>query len=225
MGLSNNKKGSLLILIALGLVAVLVGPGVFAYFSSTQTSGTNTFTAGTIDLSVNNQDPWTGTIDANLKDLKPGMNRLGTVTLKNVGTNPEDVWVMITAVSTADGATSVPETTEEAGTAVNNIDSVIRYDLTVDSNVKIADADNYLISAPGHHLTTGTAVKDKYIYLGNLAKGATMTVDQSFMMDPLTTNWAQGDTMAFTVKFYAQQSEGDTQPPAPTPELAGHARP
>lgn len=225
MELTNRKKTVLLSLIVLGVVALLVGPGIMAYFSDTETSGVNAFTAGTIDLSVNDQNPWTGLIDANLKDLKPCMNRVGTVTLKNVGTNPQEVWVRIIDVSTTDGATSVPETTEEAGTAANNIDTVIRYDLTVDGTEKIADAANIFISAPAHHLTTGTGMQGQYIFLGTLAPGATMTVSQSFMMDCLTTNWAQGDTMSFKVQFYAQQNEGDQVPPAPTPELAGYERP
>lgn len=168
MELSNRKKTILLSLIVLGVVALIGGPGIMAYFSDTETSGVNEFTAGVIDLAVDGDNPWSGVIDAELKDLKPCMNKVGTVVLSNVGTNPEDVWVKIHLVETTDGLTSEPETTEEAGTAANNIDTVILYDLSVDGTPIIEDADGYTISAGAHHLAgVTTAVKDQYIYLGN----------------------------------------------------------
>lgn len=224
MELKKNHKRGLFALIVLGVVALLGGPGIMAYFSDTETSTENLFTAGTIDLAVNGENPWTTGLSANLADLKPCMKRWGNVTLTNVGTNPFDVWLNVSTVSTADGLTSEPETAEEAGTAVNNIDTVIRYDLNVGGVSKIADAANYFISAPQHGLT-GLPMKEQYIYLGNIPAGGSLTVDQSFVMDCATTNWAQGDTMTFYVNFYALQSEGDSKPPAPTPELAGFTRP
>lgn len=225
MELTNRKKTLLLSLIVLGVVALIGGPGIIAYFSDTETSGVNEFTAGTIDLAVNGDNPWTGVIDADLKDLKPCMNKVGTVTLSNVGTNPFDVWVKIIEVTTADGTETNPEAADPDSPA-NNIDTVIRYDLTVGTTDIITDADDYTISDGAHHLAGDTTgVKDKYIYLGNIAAGGTLDVTQSFMMDCDTTNWAQGDTMSFKVQFYALQSEGDTPPPVPTPELTGYGRP
>ena len=220
MGLSKNKKTGLLILIALGLVAVFVGPGIMAYFSATQTSTENLFTAGTINLAVDNENPWMDNLNADLSDLKPGMNRVGTVTLTNVGTNPFDVWVRVQNVTTTAGTDTYPESLEPAAT---NIDSVIQYNVSVGGTPELPAG--FTISDGAHHLAGKTAgVKDKYIYLGNIAAGDPMTVAQSFMMDVGTTNWAQGDTMSFKVQFYALQSEGDTQPPAVTPELEGHGR-
>jgi predicted ribosomally synthesized peptide with SipW-like signal peptide len=221
MDISKNKKRSLLILIALGLVAVLVGPGIYAYFSSTVTSPANLFTAGTIEMKVDNANPWTGTFTAALTDLKPAMKGWGNVTLYNTGTNPFDVWVKIDNVATAAGTETIPEAAEPAAT---DIDSVMRYGLNVGGVSKIADAANIFIGTPAHGLT-GTAMKTNWIYLGNIAKAGTLKVDQSFMMDSSTTNWAQGDTMGFTVVFYAQQSEGTPKPTAPTPELPGYLRP
>jgi len=221
MGLSIERKTGLLILIVFGVAAVLAGPGIWAYFSSTATSGANLFQTGAIELKVDDQNPWTGTFTAALTDLMPGKKGWGNVTLSNSGTNPFDVWVKITGVTTAAGTETAPEGLE---TAATDIDSVMRYGLNVGGVSKIADSANFFISTPAHGLT-GTGVKDSWIYLGTMSPAGTLVVRQSFLMDSATTNWAQGDQMTFNVVFYAQQSEGDTRPTAPTPELTGYARP
>ena len=70
------------------LVIGMVAAGTFAYFSDTETSSANTFTAGTLDLKVSNDastyaDGVTATwANAN---AAPGMTKSGTVTLKNNG--------------------------------------------------------------------------------------------------------------------------------------------
>lgn len=39
-------------ILAIGIAAAMLGAGTFAYFSDTETSSGNTFTAGTIDLTL-----------------------------------------------------------------------------------------------------------------------------------------------------------------------------
>lgn len=56
-------------LLALALVGGLVGGGLFAYFSDTETSTGNTFQATTIKLAVNGEEEWSG--PAATIDLKP----------------------------------------------------------------------------------------------------------------------------------------------------------
>ncbi len=227
MEFTKEKKLGLLVLIVIGVAALLAGPGILAYFSSTVSNAdANLFQAGTIELQVDNQNPWTGTFNATLSDLKPAMKGWGNVTLKNSGTNPFDAWLQVANVSAQNGTYTVPEGQDPA-TPAEDIDSVMRYDLSVGGGSNITDAMNYFISAPSHHLfgTPGTAVKDKWIYLGILNAGSTVNVNQSFMMDKDTTNWAQGDNMTFKVYFYALQSEGTPRADAPTPELAGYVRP
>ena len=45
-----NTKGILMSILMIGVVAMAAGAGTFAYFSDTETSSENTFTAGTMDL-------------------------------------------------------------------------------------------------------------------------------------------------------------------------------
>ncbi len=230
MAFDTGRKKLLLSIIVVGISATMLGAGTFAYFSSTQ-STPNLFTAGTIAMTVNGQDPWTASFNTSLADLKPSMKGWGNVTLQNSGTNPMDAWVEITGVTTGAGTTPKSELYEDVADTINDIDGVIRYDLIVGGSTIIADSNNYTISTGTHQLDAAnytvatTGVKDRYIWLGNLAPAGTLTVNQSFSMDGPTTNWAQGDTMTFVVKFYGQQSQGSPTPAAPTPELSGHARP
>jgi predicted ribosomally synthesized peptide with SipW-like signal peptide len=236
-------------IIGLGIVAIIIIAGVvggtMAYFSDTETSAPTTFTAGTIDLAVNNQNPWTESFSQTFTDMKPSMTGNITETLKNVGTNPMAVWKMIGNVTTGNGnqsyqgyASSEPEYVAEGGTfsggnpvgnnvADNTIDGVIRFSMTVGGNASfITEAQNYTVSAGTHQLAAVTsAIRDNWIYLGTIAPGGTLTVTESFHMDGNTTNWAQGDTMTFTITFFAQQVQGTPQPVAPSPQLTGYVAP
>ena len=78
-----NKK-ILVSLSVIGAVAAIVIGGTAAWFSNTETSTGNVLTAGTIDLEVNSQNPWTQS--GQLTDIKPSQDLTPiTVTFKNVG--------------------------------------------------------------------------------------------------------------------------------------------
>ncbi len=83
-------------ILGLGIVAILVmamvGGGTWAYFSDTETMANNPFAAGTLDLTVNTENPWaTGAIS--VTDLWPG-KRSGntTITATNSGNLEGDLW-------------------------------------------------------------------------------------------------------------------------------------
>jgi spore coat-associated protein N len=215
-----KKKRSILGMLLILVAILLIGSGTLAYFSDTETSGNNLFTTGTIDLAVNGDNPWTGTFNASLNDIKPGMLGWANVTLSNTGQNPMDVWLQIRNVETNQGTDSEPESAEALA---SDIDGVSRYGLIVGGS-SVLSSSNYTISNGSHQLSgSTTGVKDEYIWLGNIASGNTLNVNQSFSLDSATTNWAQGDNMNFIVEFYAQQSQGTLSPPSP--ELSGHGRP
>ena len=72
--------------IAALLVMALVGGGTWAYFSDVETSTLNTFAAGTLDLEVDSENPWTST-PVNILDIAPGDNSGDvTITCDNVVT-------------------------------------------------------------------------------------------------------------------------------------------
>jgi predicted ribosomally synthesized peptide with SipW-like signal peptide len=224
----STKKVLLISIMLIALTALLTGVGTMAYFSSTQTSGPNLLSTGSISINVNGQDPWSGTFNATLADVKPGLKRWGNVSIQNTGQNQADLWLNTINVVTNNGSNTSAEILEPYAF---DIDGVIRYDLynNTGSGLQpiIVDTDGYTISTGSHNLTgtlQTTAVKNQWIYLGNIPSGATWQINQSYMMDRNVTNWAQTDNMTFNVVFYAQQSQGTPQPAAPSPELPGHGR-
>ena len=102
-----NKK-ILVSLSVIGVVAAIVVGGTIAYFSDTETSTGNTFTAGAIDLTIDNESYYNGVrsegtswqladlIDQlffNFSDLKPGDWGEDTVSI-HVDNN--DAWACVT---------------------------------------------------------------------------------------------------------------------------------
>ncbi|PIU74914.1 MAG: hypothetical protein COS76_03605, partial [Candidatus Portnoybacteria bacterium CG06_land_8_20_14_3_00_39_12] len=70
-------------------VAAIVIGATTAYFSDTETSVGNTFSAGTIDIAIDAQNPWTR--NYSIGDLKPGETGYINFDITNVGQNPVNV--------------------------------------------------------------------------------------------------------------------------------------
>lgn len=79
------RRKILISLLAIAMVGAMIGGGVYAAFSNSETSSSNTFVAGTLDLKTNDADGVTATLQAT--NMKPG-DSVGpeTITLKNAGT-------------------------------------------------------------------------------------------------------------------------------------------
>ena len=213
-----NKKIALSML-TIGVTLTMVVGATTALFSDTETSSGNTFSAGTIDISVDTENPWQGAGHFTIADMKPSEVHYKEVTLKNEGSNTADIWKKIYDITYAGGAHPESEEGEDPSDTINDIGSVIRYDIYLNGQVLIDEVDDYVMDDGVHFIGTAD-INGKYIYLGRLEPGATMVVKQSYHMDISTGNWAQGDTMGFSVEFYTQQTSGGA--PAPTPELVNH---
>jgi predicted ribosomally synthesized peptide with SipW-like signal peptide len=220
------------IIISLSVVAAVAAAvvvGTTAFFSDTETSTGNTFTAGTIDISVDNMNPWSKTFT--LADMKPSYVDYINFEIQNIGSdpNPVDVWKNIKVTSETTGAQSEPECTEQQGcwdnnakacdwnscvgrTDKNDLSSAIWYDLYVEvlnaNGAKIWWQTLYLDS---DHKTIdevyGTAGTGE-VYLGMIPAGGKMKVKQSYHLAIETTNWAQGDQMKFDIALRAVQIQG-----------------
>jgi len=77
-----NRK-IIISLSVIGIVAAIAIGGTVAFFSDTETSTGNTFTAGTLNLKVGDDDPTTWSYYAG--DIKPGDEDKEFVTLQNTG--------------------------------------------------------------------------------------------------------------------------------------------
>ena len=121
------NKSILISLSVIGIVAALAIGGTTAYFSDVETSTGNTFTAGSIDLKVNNEChysggdcPWTTSTWAltdledgvhkffNFLDIKPGAWGEDTISL-HLYDNPAWAWLKIDNVANQENGCTEPE--------------------------------------------------------------------------------------------------------------------
>lgn len=206
-------KRILISVMALVLVIGLVGAGAFAYFSDTETSTGNSFTAGTLDLTLAES----AGAPITLGNMKPGDSASGTITVTNIGsltgklyatanyvetdgTQPaefpanmsdDDVakMLLITAF-TADGVdmlAAIPEVDGNTGKSV--------YDMVNDvSGVVLSD---YPVS-PGKLATW-------YSYDTNMAKDASHAYALTVKFDTAAGNDYQADGITLTLYFLLTQ--------------------
>ena len=94
---------------SLAMIAFVAAVGVYAtssFFSDTETSTDNTFTAGTIDISVDGENPWTTSWENYLD--KPCETNYMNFVIRNEGVNPANVWKHLWNVRTNGGVASYP---------------------------------------------------------------------------------------------------------------------
>ena len=225
-----NKK-ILASLIIIGILGFALGWGTYSYFSDTETSTGNVFTAGTIDIAVDGQNPWMKTYSEFLECVKPCQIRWINFTIKNVGDNEVYVWkhIKITGWGGDVGeppyygiCSSEPEFVEGGGqfdeqgnpipetyTPKDYLAPWIIYDLFINDQVIIAEENELRLDD----------INCTWIYLGTLQPGEEMNVCQSYHLMtwensqiPEITNWAQGDWISFDIELYGVQVDG------PSPE-------
>lgn len=185
------------------VAAIAIG-GTIAYFSDTETSNNNVISAGTIDIAVDGENPWSEDSLYNIAGLEPSDETDINVTLENVGTNDVVIWKKVSA--TDDGnLMSEPECLAEGGTyadpvcsansPVDDISSQFVYSMTIGGGTNIDQAWDVRVSD----------INDLWIPVGRLNQGQTVTVDQNYYFDETAGNEYQGDSMTLDITFYAEQ--------------------
>ena len=187
--------------------------GTRAYFTDTETSVGNTFTTGTIDISVDGTNPWTRTTPYQLTDMKPSQTDYINFTVYNSGTNPVNLYKTLNNFVTANVATNESEQEADPTGEVNDVENWINYDL----KVELYDVDpaqnptatpvwweNIYTDGMGHDKLLGT-LEDQAMYLGMIPVGKWMKVYQSYHMIPTTGNAYQGDQLTFDITLTAEQ--------------------
>jgi len=224
-------KKILLSVAIIGAVAAIVVGATTAYFSDTETSTGNTFTAGTIDIAVDDQNPWSQSVPFVLADMKPSQVDYTNFAIKNVGTNPTNVWKKVSGVTVDENGVNEPECVAYGGTwtggtkqngildidcanydqaMINNkIDEVITYDLSVivkdNQNQPIWNQTLYNMNKT---IAQIDAMGGNGTFLGMIPSGYSMDVTESYHMASSTENWAQSDKMTFNITVTAEQLTG-----------------
>lgn len=206
-------KRIIISLAVVGAVAAAVVVGTTAFFSDTKQSTGNTFTAGTINISVGE----TGLVPVHLADMKPSQVAYSNFTVTNTGTNPVNVTKEIKNVDTADNGTNEPECIAEGGEWVNgqctggweqkhDIDSVVQYDLSV----KVYNPQGQLVwNQTLNDMDKTIAQKNgQPSFLGMIPAGWHMDVVESYHMNSQAGNEYQSDSMSFDILLTGTQLTG-----------------
>ena len=216
-----NAKGVLVSVLCIGLVAMLAGAGTLAYFSDTETSTGNTFTAGTLNLkySTDGGETWQDGTNAyfTFSNVAPGdpvlPTKTMTFTLKNDGTIDAES-LKVTWAVTDDEPTDDTEPEEDAET---NIGKDI-YDISNKTTVVIYYAGTNVTDAVDNAVGDDKAP----LYLSELngktydfedgagvvfAAGVTKNLVMTLTLESNTDNEYQGDRSTVNMTFELTQNE------------------
>lgn len=199
------KKRLLLGVLAIALIAGLVGAFTYAWFSDVQTT-TGTFHAGTVDLEFG---PDT-VLPIVVEDLKPCIPQYWIIKLVLDESNEGPVYFHIGDLVGYPGVTNDAELAADPDNTVHDIHNWITFDLYIDvnKNGEIDDADDVIIH-PDDHMKLGDLVS-VWIYLDWL-DGSGMDLILSFHLQDETGNEYQGDYATGDLHFRLQQE--DAPPP------------
>jgi len=151
-------------LMVIGLVASAIGMGTYAYFSDTETSSGNTFTAGAIDLKIDStckyngeiqrfctwesKDLGTGDVFFNFNDVKPGDSGEDTISF-DLASNPAWACIYVTKIVDSDNGCNGPELKAEPNCLADGngeLDENLYVTIWVDSNCdNILDTNERII--------------------------------------------------------------------------------
>jgi spore coat-associated protein N len=189
------SKRLLISLVIIAMSVAVVGAGTFAYYSDTETSANNTFTAGTLDLEVKSGGSWfNGTtvpsinaeFDAMVNNLKPGDAGAITIPVKNSGSLPGTPSLKFYNLAETAGVNPEPEGSPDTADLAGKIDVVVKYDGTNVGSGTLASLAGTVLTAPAGSLGSG-AEKAWTVELsidgasvGNEIMGDTATVDVEF---------------------------------------------
>ena len=118
------KRKIAMLLVSATLAIALIGGGVYAYFSDSENSNDNNFTAGTMDLTLNDG----GASSISLSNVAPGDSGLSMYTLRNIGTIDGNLQVSITNLENLPGSNPEPEGAGDVGNLAQSIHVVFWMD-------------------------------------------------------------------------------------------------
>jgi predicted ribosomally synthesized peptide with SipW-like signal peptide len=204
-------KKILLSLLTVGLVSAAAIFVTSAYFSDTEENLGNSIQAGTIDISVDGENPWTSTETMDIANMLPGETNSMEQQITNVGNRELVLWKRVTITDRNTGNESEPECYAEGGTWVNSIGPC-------NGETEINDMDSYMAYGMEVDLGSGyfynidpawdvkmSDVDTLWVPLGRLDPLESIKVRQTYALDEDAGNAYQGDQLIFDVTYYAEQ--------------------
>lgn len=217
-------KKIMMSLLTIALVGAVITGGVMAWFSDTETSTTNTFTSGTLNIKVNNSDPGLFTFDlGTISNIAPGdMTGTATIKVENIGnldaatfgrfvlTDDEGLALKLKFYEyqvlyfMSDGTTAVARWNPDDpyyGTAIN-MDYWVKDGVMHSGVVRAGGKDNLREWVDGNGaLDIPGASWD----MEGLKPGSHYVLSFQFQMDPGAGNWYQGKSVTLGYEVWATQ--------------------
>jgi len=196
-------KKILISLMTITLVCALIGGAVYATFSDTESTN-NSFAVGTLDLTVNTENPWT-TVPVSVSGMEPGANGSVSMTVTNSGTlDGSSLTVDLQNLVDDAGTTPEPEPTPDYGELSANIDIVLWEDNGAGSG---GVANDGVQNGTEATLYSGklNAEAGAYTVGSGLAHGATNYVGFSYSIASGVGDVIQGDSCTFDIVFVLSQ--------------------
>ena len=208
-------KKILISLMAIALVVGLVGAGTVAYFSDTETSTDNTFTAGTLDLNLDGGN--VNVVKFTVADTYPGASGGETWTLLNIGSLAG--YVDLENISVANAENYDANTNEaEAVDDLDTSNAIGGGELGVNLDVVLFWDDGTGGGTAGNGIQDGT---EATIYSGDLdsiagnyeanyllSDGATTYISMTWSIGTGVNNQIQGDSATLNITFELAQTAG-----------------
>jgi len=209
------KKVLGLSIAALLLIGLAVG-GTFAYFSNTETSTGNTFTAGTLNLTVNGNDG-ANTVEFTVTNANPGESGAGTWTLVNTGNLDGFVDLENISVTNAenydantDEAEAVDDSDTSNATGGGELGANLDVVLFIDDGSGGGTANNGIQDGTEATIYSGDldSIAGSYDQNLPLAGGATTYISMTWSVDSSVNNIIMGDSATLDIDVELGQTAG-----------------
>ena len=195
----------------IAIVAGIVLGTTGAYFTDTEISPTNTFAAGTLELST---DGTYTTMPIEVTNIKPGDTGTGVIRLENSGTMTGEIQAAtINMVEDNENDCNSPEALVDAscgdpGVGEGELDEYLEIILWVDANdddLLSTSTEVYFVSSGSLDINNGTTTPPSSAL--NLTAGQNVDVKLLWQADPnhLGGNIFQSDSTAFSITFDFRQ--------------------
>ncbi len=192
------------VVLCLGLMGA-----AFAYFSDTETSSGNTFTAGTVDLNI------TGQTSITLTNMAPGASASGNITVTNVGTLAGSLYATSWYVTADLDPNPTPDMIDDAVAKMLLITAFTADTFDILGQIPDVDADSRITVYDMVNDPSGAVLPDYPASPGETGKwfsyDADMTVSENHtyaltvQFDTAAGNDYQGDGITLTFEFLLTQ--------------------
>lgn len=192
----------LLSLVTISLVSVVAVGATRAYFSDTETSTGNSFTAGTLDLNLDGAN--TNVVKFSLTNLVPGNSGTGYWTIKNVGNINGYLDLESKTVVNDDNNCNEPENLVDSGCGVG------QGELGANTNVVLFVDDNHngVVDGVDVSLFTGTLDGLVAATVADISLNANTEkyVSMNWTIPSTVENIIQSDSATFSATFELGQT-------------------